>query len=455
MTINTVLNRLHDLVNKRAELFKNDEAIKASLVMPFLSALGHDPFNPDMVIAGYQNDEGRADFATIDEDGSPQILVCITSDPSDLESEKAASAISLLSDAGDIALFTDGRRYHFHGVEPSRSIIAEPFMAFDLKRRPVDSDILLPLTRDGYDLQAAVEAGQLTKQVSAYDVLISNLEDHNSEIFQVVARQTSASGDITDEVREETAEAFDRVLKILSGQIEIQSQSSDVPEAPVAAPAQPEDDGRVMTGDEKAAYLQVCEIAGKYIDPSRIYARPAQTYLAVILDDNNRRTICRLYFLASSSRYIGTFVAKAETKQKIASYLDVARFENELRDRLKELDEGAFALRASELEKEQQENVEEASQATEAAEETSEEKLINNAQPEAEEDESQKDEFLSDEQNGEDKDDASGDEKEAQQSDHSDQPEMQAGPKMNDEQRSSFFRELEDDRDDENDDVPF
>lgn len=451
LTINTVLNRLHDLVNKRAELFKNDEAVKASLVMPFLSALGHDPFNPDMVIAGYQNNEGRADFATIDEDGSPQILVCITSDPANLESEKAASAISLLSDAGDIALFTDGRRYHFHGVEPSRSIIAEPFMAFDLKRRPVDSDILLPLTRDEYDLQAAVEAGQLTKQVSAYDVLISNLEDHNSEVFQVVARQTSASGDITDEVREETAEAFDRVLKILSGQIEIQSQSNEVPEAPAAAPAQPEDDGRVMTGDEKAAYLQVCEIAGKYIDPSRIYARPAQTYLAVILDDNNRRTICRLYFLASSSRYIGTFVAKAETKQKIASYLDVARFENELRDRLKELDEGAFALRASELEKEQQHKVEEASQTTEEAPvKTSEENLISNAQPEAEEDESQKDKFLSDEQEGED--DTSDNENEDQQSDQS---EAENRPEMNDEQRSSFFRELEEDRDDDNDEMPF
>ena len=60
--------------------------------------------------------------------------------------------------------------------------------------------------------------------------------------------------------------------------------------------------------------------------PHRIVARDAQSYFAVLLDDNNRKTICRLY-LNGSKRYIGTFdEQKKETKTELLTVDDIFKY---------------------------------------------------------------------------------------------------------------------------------
>jgi hypothetical protein len=59
---------------------------------------------------------------------------------------------------------------------------------------------------------------------------------------------------------------------------------------------------------------------------NRIYYRDAQSYFAILLDDNNRKTICRLY-LNGAKRYIGTFdEQKKETKNEILTVDDIFNY---------------------------------------------------------------------------------------------------------------------------------
>jgi hypothetical protein len=66
------------------------------------------------------------------------------------------------------------------------------------------------------------------------------------------------------------------------------------------------------------------------VKSNRIVYRDAQSYFAILLDDNNRKTICRLY-LNGSKKYIGIFdELKKETKNEIASLDDIFNFADSL-----------------------------------------------------------------------------------------------------------------------------
>lgn len=339
MSIENAVERIHRLVTTRADAFKNEDAIKASLVMPFLAGLGSDPTDPDHVVAGYRDGQTKVDFATIDEDGAPHILVCVTSTPEEVDTPRAKALATLLAEAGDVGLLTNGHVYRFHGLGANRAMLAEPFMAFNLQDGPIEASILEPLTREGYDLEAAVAAGRMTKlPVVAYDTLLAQLAE-GSSIHDVIATAIVPGGIATDASRAAATEALARALRVLSG---------EEPALPPEPAPEDGEEGRVISGDEQAAFQAVRRIASRYVEGNRIHARPALAYLAVLLDDNNRRTVCRLYFSASSTRYIGTFVGRDEDKQRISGFNDVENFEAQIEARLRELDPGAFAVRDAE-----------------------------------------------------------------------------------------------------------
>jgi len=76
------------------------------------------------------------------------------------------------------------------------------------------------------------------------------------------------------------------------------------------------------------------------VDISRVVYRDAQTYFAILLDDNNRKPICRMYFNSISKKYIATFDEnKKETKHEISSLNDIYNFSKELADIIKFYDE--------------------------------------------------------------------------------------------------------------------
>ena len=84
-----------------------------------------------------------------------------------------------------------------------------------------------------------------------------------------------------------------------------------------------DDDKIVTTEEELEGFMIVKTILRQAIPVSRIVYRDAQSYFAILLDDNNRKTICRLYF-NSARKYIGLFDEnKKETKVELLSLDDI------------------------------------------------------------------------------------------------------------------------------------
>lgn len=80
------------------------------------------------------------------------------------------------------------------------------------------------------------------------------------------------------------------------------------------------------TEEEREGFMIVKTILRQKTKAGRIAFRDAQSYFAVLLDDNNRKTVCRLY-LNGSKRYIGTFDdQKKETKNEILTVDDIFKY---------------------------------------------------------------------------------------------------------------------------------
>jgi hypothetical protein len=92
-----------------------------------------------------------------------------------------------------------------------------------------------------------------------------------------------------------------------------------------------EDESKIATTvQELEAFMIVKTILRQHIPVARVTYRDAQSYFAILLDDNNRKSICRLY-LDGSKKYIGTFdEQKKETKNEIITLDDIFKFSDAL-----------------------------------------------------------------------------------------------------------------------------
>lgn len=80
------------------------------------------------------------------------------------------------------------------------------------------------------------------------------------------------------------------------------------------------------TAEEMEAFMIVKTILRQKIAANRIAFRDAQSYFAILLDDNNRKTICRLYLNGGKKYFAFIDDQKKEVKNEIATLDDVFTF---------------------------------------------------------------------------------------------------------------------------------
>lgn len=92
-----------------------------------------------------------------------------------------------------------------------------------------------------------------------------------------------------------------------------------------------------MTAEQFEAFHIVKGILCQKSKPERIVYHNTQAYLAVLLDGNNRRTICRIYLI--KRKFIGTISdKKVETKTEIDGIEDIYKFADVLLNTVKAYD---------------------------------------------------------------------------------------------------------------------
>jgi len=336
---------------QRAKLL-NEAATKTVLVNPFIRGLGYDTSNIDEVEPEYTADVGvkkgeKVDYAIL-KDGKPIMLFECKRCGADLDREYTDQLYRYFSvTQAKIAVLTDGVIYRFYtDLEEKNKMDQKPFMEFDLMN--IQDALVLELKK-------------LTKSAFNLDVLLPVMEElkYTKEIKRILGEQLSSpseqfvaffvpriySGKKTKQVMQKftdrTKNAFvqfvnDRIRErfdALEATTEPQTQEQErirQDKEPV-----PEEAKRriVTTPEELAGFYIVRSILREVIDHSRIFKRDTESYFGILLDDNNRKPICRLHFNIPESKYIGLIdEKKREVKMPIKDLDDIFKFS----DRLKE-----------------------------------------------------------------------------------------------------------------------
>lgn len=354
-----LLDRLNLLANKYVELsstIQTEEATKNAFIMPFLnSVLGYDVFDPKEVVPEYVCDIGtkrgeKIDYA-IFKDGEVQILVECKKCGEDLNVSHANQLFRYFHVTNArIAVLTNGQHYWFFtDLDAPNKMDEKPFLVLDLKN--IDEHNipeLIKLTKQNFNLESVISAAGELKYIGQLKRILNTQLSEPSEDFVRFFASKVYEGVLTQKVREQFAGLLakaidqhlndrlnDRLKSAIKQPNQVNALSSDnvIAASDVAAITDVSDNESqkvVTTEEEMEAFFVVKSILRTELEVSRIHHRDSQSYLAVLVDDNNRKTVCRLH-LNRSAKYIGLMDAeKNETRHPISNVDDIYKYSSQL-----------------------------------------------------------------------------------------------------------------------------
>ena len=339
---------LQSKLRKHREVLETEEAAKTTLVLPFLRALGYDIFDPSEVKPEFTCDVGtrkgeKVDYA-ICVNGDVSILIECKPSHSELSIKHAGQLFRYFSvtDA-KVALLTNGVIYKFYtDADRSNRMDDKPFFTFDLDNyRRSDLKNLAAFQKSEFDLERiASQAGHLKLQSEVSKELRTEFTEPSDEFVRLIARRLH-EGSLTEAVRERFRQVITHSIAALiregvNERLENAMSSGEEEFAASSADPQPEVE---TTQVEIDGFNIVRAIGSRVVKPERIVIRDAKSYCAVLLDDNNRKTIARLHFNSETTRHLGLFNGKEERRQAVAGPIDIYQHADAILDRIRELDD--------------------------------------------------------------------------------------------------------------------
>lgn len=336
------IKQFGDRVEKLKEQIKTEEATKNAFIMPFINALGYDVFNPLEVVPEYIADIGikkgeKVDYAII-KDGEPTILVECKHWGESLDPHNSQLFRYFHTTKAKFGLLSNGIIYRFYTdlIEPNK-MDDKPFFEFnvtDIKDNQIEE--LKKFHKSYFDIDNIVNTASELKYMNELKAII-NVEFQNpteafvkhfaKQIYQgmLTAKLVEQFGGLTKRsiqqyINDLITERLKSALK-KEDEVELASMQENVP-----LPAIGNESKIETTEEEMEGFLIVKTILRQKIKHNRVVYRDAQSYFAILLDDNNRKTICRLY-LGGTKRYLGTFdEQKKETRHEILTVDDIFNY---------------------------------------------------------------------------------------------------------------------------------
>lgn len=354
------LNSLAAKLEQQRAAIETEEATKNAFVMPFISlVLGYDVFNPHEVVPEFTADVGtkrgeKVDYAIVSDD-EVQILIECKHVGAPLHIKHASQLFRYFAvTSARIAILTNGDEYQFYtDLDAPNKMDEKPFLVIQIS----DLDTaLIPeinkLAKDAFDLDSIINAAEELKYVGEFKrVLAAQFSEPDTEWVKFLTARVY-EGAFTQKVRGQFTELVakamrqflnDRVndrLKAALGSAALPSDdlsvtspaaSTHVAEASVEQDADGKD-GIETTLEEIEGFQIVRAIVCSEVPPARIVHRDNKSYFSVLLDDNNRKPIARLWF-NTGQKYIGLFdEAKTETRHPIDSLEEIYQFAAQLRE---------------------------------------------------------------------------------------------------------------------------
>lgn len=342
------IKQLGERVVRLKDSIQTEEATKTALIMPFLQTLGYDVFNPFEVVPEFISDIGtkkgeKVDYAILKEDpnGGPAEPCML------IECKHWKQALTLHDNQllryfhvtkARFGVLTNGITYRFYtDLQEPNKMDEKPFLEInmlDLRDNQVEE--LKKFHKSYFDVETIISTASELKYTGELKTLIQQeMANPSDPLVRHFARQVYG-GTLTAKmmdyfsslVRKSFQYTFsDQItdrLKTALGQEEIaaiQPISADSPTTPTLE--EKKEPNVVTTQEELESFYIVRAILRNKIDANRIVHRDAQSYFAILLDNNNRKPICRLH-LNGGKKSITVFDEnRIEQRHEINSINDI------------------------------------------------------------------------------------------------------------------------------------
>lgn len=343
MEIYNQLKGLADKVEQLKDKIDTEESTKHAFTLPFINILGYDAFNPTEVVPEFTADLGlkkgeKVDYA-IFQNNIPILIVECKQWKQNLDVHNSQLFRYFHVTKTRFALLTNGIQYRFYtDLEEPNKMDEKPFLEFDItKLKESTVKEIEKFHKSKFNISLIVDNASNLKYTREIKSLIDQEMLEPSQDFVKLFANKAYQGRLTSKVLEEFTEIVSKAFnQIISEKVNDRLNSAlNKEQVKQQAEEQLEEQPKSLvetTEEEMEGYQIVVAILRRKIRKERIVHRDTQSYFGILLDDNNRKPICRLH-LNGGVKYISLFAQnKNETKEKIESVDDIYRFEKKLLD---------------------------------------------------------------------------------------------------------------------------
>lgn len=320
MDLTDALQALASRLDQQLAHIQTEEATKNALVLPFINALGYNVFDLTEVVPEYVADASmsglkkgeKVDYVIKRGDEVLMLIECKTAG-ADLKREHASQLLRYFHVTNArVGVLTNGILYRFYSdLDEPNKMDRRPFLEVDVsKLEEAAIAELKQLTKAHFDVNDLVGKARELKDLRALrHEIATEFENPSEDLVRLLASRVNNGSRFTAAVRDHytvlTRKALalyvsDRVSARLQNAIEAEASGAapapHADEQPTDAPVGRKNPGVETTEEEMEAFLIVRGILREVVAPERVAARDVQSYFGILLDDNNRKPICRLHF---------------------------------------------------------------------------------------------------------------------------------------------------------------
>lgn len=333
MDLKIKLEQLHQKVVGLKDHIGTEEATKNAFVMPFIQILGYDIFNPTEVIPEHTCDIGtkkgeKVDYVIKHNDNPIFIIECKHwKESADAHNSQLHRYYHVSKTR--LGVLTNGIVYNFYtDLEKPNIMDEKPFFTINIEDLKDSSiKILESFTKKDYNLESILDSAEALKYIKAIrkefekeietpsdelvKLLVSRFFEKPMTANRMISFKEYTKKALTTSINESISFRLKSALSI-NEQIEKQDEGVKAPQS-----IDENNDSKIVTTEEELEGFQIIKaILRERIPSSRIAYRDTLSYFGILLDDNNRKPLCRLHF-NTANKYLETFHNGKESGEKV------------------------------------------------------------------------------------------------------------------------------------------
>jgi predicted type IV restriction endonuclease len=325
------LKQLSDRVAKMKDKILTEEATKNAFITPFINCLGYDVFNPLEVVPELVADIGikkgeKVDYAIL-KDSSPIILVECKHWSADLDPHNSQLFRYFHTTAAKFAILTNGIVFRFYtDLVETNKMDEKPFFEFRIDdMKDVQVEKLKEFHKSYFNLDSIINTASELKFMSEIRNLIVNEisepADEFTRHFAKAVYPSIVTPKVLEQFRGLLKKSFQQYIndaineRLKSALATDQQKAEEIEKEELSSSAA--DDSKIQTtAEEMEGFYIVRAIVCAKIKVTRVAHRDQQTYFGILLDDNNRKPICRLHY-NGKKKYVSFFDTGKEERVEI------------------------------------------------------------------------------------------------------------------------------------------